>query len=60
MSPERSLLSNGKGPHEAEKLLQALESHMAIEDPYNGEAIVRNISREFVDPNDADVESWRI
>ncbi len=60
MPSERALLSNGKGPHEAETLLQSLESHIAIEDPYNGEAVVRNISRDFIDPADADIESWRI
>lgn len=58
MSAESALLSNGKGPPEAEKLLQNLESHIAVEDPYNGEAVVRNISKDFIDPNDAELESW--
>jgi hypothetical protein len=60
MSTERMLLSNSKGPAESERLLQALESHIAIEDPYNGEALLRTISRDFIDPSDVDVESWRI
>jgi hypothetical protein len=39
-----------------------LEEMVALEDPYCGELVAKNITRAFVDPReeDAELRSWRI
>lgn len=60
ISSEGNAVPNGQIQQEEDELRQTLESIIAIEDPYNGEIVVRNICKEFVNEEENDLETWQI
>ncbi len=60
ISPEKSELTNGKGEQDKDELSQTLESMIAIEDPYNGEMVVRSIRKGFIDAKESELDLWQI
>ncbi|BDA49156.1 Vacuolar protein sorting-associated protein 18 homolog [Coccomyxa sp. Obi] len=60
ISLEGNDVPNGKNQQEEDELRQTLESIIAIEDPYNGEIVVRNIRKEFVNAEENELALWQI
>jgi len=60
MSQERMELTNGRGHLEKDDLCQSLESIIAVEDPYNGEMVVRNICKDFIAERESETDMWQI
>ena len=57
ISPE----AGGDAQLQREKLVKDLEAAIALEDPYNGEVVVRMISQGFIDPEESqEIASWQI
>ncbi len=57
MSPD----GGGEAQQDRDQLVKSLEAAIALEDPYNGEVVVRMISQGFVDPDESDeVASWQL
>ena len=57
VSPEAA----GDGGLQREKLLKTLEEAIALEDPYNGETVVRMINQGFISPEEShEIASWQI
>ena len=56
MSPDGS-----EAQQERDQLMESLEAAIALEDPYNGEVVVRMISQGFIDPDESDeIASWQL
>ncbi len=53
-------LTNGRGHLEKDDLCQSLESIIAVEDPYNGEMVVRNICKDFIAERESETDMWQI
>lgn len=52
--------NGGKGDKRAQ-LLASLEEEISLEDPFCGEAVIRQITRPFIEAQEQDaIRSWRV
>jgi hypothetical protein len=51
----------GEAQLQRERLVASLEAAIALEDPYNGEVVVRMINKGFIAPEEREeIASWQI
>ena len=51
----------GDAQLQRERLITSLEAAIAVEDPYNGEVVVRMINQGFIAPGESEeIASWQI
>ena len=54
-------MSPDGGGKERDDLVKSLDAAIAVEDPYNGEVVVRMISQGFIDAGEAaEIASWQL